>query len=153
MVEHMPALTSTAVPHTPTITTKSNCMAHEALTCFQGGIVCQCVALIYYVVPQKLQGGYYCNQCLLQSTKVTGEANFPTGTSVVQECIEFRTDEANEGADTKAILAYRASTKVGPSKDTPKGTSGAPKDDPVKFGCYPPTIFKESTGNTSVNIK
>ena len=53
-----------------------------------------------------MKGGYYCNQCPPQRAKVTGDAYLPKSTSVVSECNEFETDEANEGTDIKIILAY-----------------------------------------------
>ena len=69
-----------------------------------------------------MKGGYFCNQCLPQRAKVTGQANLSKDTSVVQECTESEIDYTNQNADIKVTLAYHATAKVGQSTVAPKGT-------------------------------
>ena len=74
------------------------------------------------------------------------EANLPERTSMVQECSEFKINQANKHADIKVVfgLIYCKWAKVqllqkahlGPLRKPPRPPS------PVKFG-YPPNFFRE----------
>ena len=89
-----------------------------------------------------MKGGYYCNN-VSKGKGHRGGISLKRS-SVDQVCTKYEIDQANEGADRNVISAYRAATKVDRSTVVLKTISRSPWMTHVKFGCYPPCMFREN---------